>query len=560
VRTKTFASRGRNLLLTFCVALTFSPFPFTQATAAQEGWTVTHDIQLVSRWPVAGKVRQETVTADLYRPVGPGPFAAAVIINSSGGVLAHVEPFYARLLASHGVASLVVDSFTPRGIRSTEKDQGQLAQSWSDEDAAAGFRWLAQRDFIDRSRIFVLGMSKGGITAVRTSMLMDRRRLRIEDVRFAAHVAIAACGGDQPADVRTTGAPIFFMIAELDDYTPAQKCLDLIGRMRTAAVKNVRFAVYPGVYHAYESTSGLRRIEVERGYGCDFVHDEQFNVTDRRTGKSVRGDLREYLLKTCIDIGPVTVGGDPRVKAQAVADLLQFLRDAEVIADAEARAVVPDCRAFSQEGLRDNCLRARAGWTGDVVALARAFRYADGPRRDDALAALLFRLAADRGHPAAQWELSLMHRDGAGVPQDLAAALSLARASAETGEAPAFNIMGVLARDGVGRPRDDADAVRWFQRAADVRHGYGLANLGRMYWQGRGGLAENHTEAVRLWRLAAHQENPWGRLFLAEALEKGDGTDRDLSEARRLLQAVAVQDVDGEAKERATEALSRLGR
>jgi dienelactone hydrolase len=559
MRSKMFARRG-NLLLAFCAALILSPFPVTKATGAQETWTVTRDIQLVSRWPVAGKVREDTVTADLYRPTGPGPFPAAVIINSSGGVAAHVEPFYARLLASHGVASLVVDSFTPRGIRSTEKDQGQLAQSQSDEDAAAAFRWLAQREFVDRSRIFVLGMSKGGITAIRTAILIDRRRLRIEDVNFAAHVAIAACSSLQPADVHTTDAPIFFMIAEFDDYTPAERCLDLIARMRRAGVKNIRFAVYPGVSHAYENTGGLRRIEVERGRGCDVLYDERMKGFDRRTGKPISGDLRQYLLKTCVDNGPVTVGGDPRVKAQAVADLLQFLRDADVIVDAEARAVVPECRSFSDENLFANCRRARAGWTCDLVALGRAFRYPGGPRRDDVLAARLFRLAADHGHPAAQWELSLMHRQGAGVPQDLATALSLARASAEAGEAAAFNIMGVMARDGVGRSRDDADAAQWFQRAADVHHSYGLANLGRMYWQGRGGLVENHGEAVRLWRLAAHLENAWGRLLLAEALQKGDGVDRDLSEAKRLLRAVVAQEVDLEARERATEALSRLGR
>ena len=204
-------------------------------------------------------------------------------------------------------------------------------------------------------------------------------------------------------------------------------------------------------------------------------------------------------------------------------------------------------------------MRARAGWTGDLVALARAYHYPGGPARDDALAARLFRLAADRGHPQAQWELSLLHRRGAGVPRDPAAALTLARAAAAAGEPAAMNILGSLARDGVGQARDDAEAVRWYRAAAEQRHSYGIANLGRMYWEGRGGLAVDHSEAVKLFRQSAFFENPFGRLYLAEALEKGEGTDRNAGEARDLYRAVAAQDRDLEARRRAAEALKRLG-
>src|SRR4051794_37565304 len=50
--------------------------------------------------------------------------------------------------------------------------------------------------------------------------------------------------------------------------------------------------------------------------------------------------------------------------------LLQFLRDINMIADAEARAEVPDCEAITDLLDHLNCTRARAGWTSDIVALA----------------------------------------------------------------------------------------------------------------------------------------------------------------------------------------------
>jgi TPR repeat protein len=80
-----------------------------------------------------------------------------------------------------------------------------------------------------------------------------------------------------------------------------------------------------------------------------------------------------------------------------------------------------------------------------------------------------------------------------------------------------------------------------------------------MYWAGHGGLAVDRAEAVRLWRQSAYYENPFGRLYLAEALEKGDGVARDTQEALELYRAVAAQNAEPAAKRRASDALARLG-
>jgi hypothetical protein len=82
----------------------------------------------------------------------------------------------------------------------------------------------------------------------------------------------------------------------------------------------------------------------------------------------------------------VNTGGDARVRAQAIADLLQFLRDANILDDADAQAIGPDCTQIQSRNVRFNCERARAGWTGDMVALARAYRAGRDISRDDVLA------------------------------------------------------------------------------------------------------------------------------------------------------------------------------
>jgi hypothetical protein len=142
--------------------------------------------------------------------------------------------------------------------------------------------------------------------------------------------------------------------------------------------------------HAYNWTGGIAETIDD-----DFRRRSLFWKTsgvwvDRATQKEIPVSYR-WLLKNCIDRGqPYRVGGDRRVKTQSSADLLQFLRDVGIIADAAAKAIVPDCNTLPKGIHQYNCTRARAGWTGDLVGLARAYRYADGVAGNDGLAARLF--------------------------------------------------------------------------------------------------------------------------------------------------------------------------
>lgn len=542
-------------------AAMWGPFP----AVAADPWTLTKGVELVSRWPAdRGAMREDRVTADLYRPKLEGRVPAMVIVNSSGGVRSYTERHYARVLAAAGIAALVIDSFTPRGVLGTGDDQNRVPQSRSNADAVAGFRWLAAQGWVDSSRIAVMGMSRGGEAAQAVALEQFRRGLAATDIRFAAHVAITPGGCNlQPRDTATTGAPIFFMLAELDDGTPALPCVELILRLRAAGNANVRWAVYPGVHHAHEATTGaefLLKDWTARACAGRFFREADGGVTDRATGRRPdEPNLTKFLSATCIEAG-YTIGGDERVKSQSTADLLQFLRDAEVLRDEEARAVVPDCESIPEGIHRRICVRARNGWTGDLVGLARGYRYAGRIRRDDALAARLFELAAKRGHAVAKWELAAMLRDGAGVGRDHARALRLACEAAEAGDSSGMNLCGYFIRDGIGRPKDDAAAAAWFRAAADLGHSNGMVNFARFMHGGRGGVPRDQAAAVALWRQAAFFKNPWAYVYLARAYESGEGVAADKDKALEYFRAAAAQESDGEAQRAAQEAVKRLQR
>ena len=534
-----------------------------RATVEPEPWSLIRDIEITSRWPQGGRLQEDRVSAVLYRPRDGEQLPAAVIINSSGGVSAQVEHHYARLLVRHGMAGLVVDSFTARGARRTADDQSRVPQDKSNADAFAGYRWLIAQPWVDAGRIIVLGMSRGGEAAYSAAVEGLRKRAGGSDTKFAAHVAITAGSCNfQLRDPRTTGAPIFFMLAEFDDVLAVPNCIDFIQRMRDAGPANIRIAVYPGVHHSFESTSGITFAAGDwNSGGCSgrFLRDEGNVLYDRTTGlRATPGDQAEFLAKTCLKRG-YRNGGDDRVKAQAAADLLQFLRDVEVLRDDEARAVVPDCNGVLQGIARENCVRARNGWPGDLVALARVLMAGTSGTKVDAVITRLLELAAKRGNSQAQFELSILLRQGRGIAPDLPRALQLARASAEAGDPAGMNTYAVIIRDGIGRQADDAEAAVWFQRSADLRNTFGMTNLGRMIWHGRGGLPRDRAEATTLWKRAVFLDrNPRAAVFLGEALESGEGIGADKVEAIRHYEIAAGQNVESDAKQRATEALARL--
>src|SRR5260221_4615723 len=132
------AARGSRMLrlLLLCLAVLVpagavaqspaSSAPPAPAALPEDPWLLTRDVSLVSRWPRGERMQEDRITADLYRPRGAGRVPAAVIINSSGGVTAHTEINYARILAAHGVAALVVDSFGPRGLPRTRGYQNRV--------------------------------------------------------------------------------------------------------------------------------------------------------------------------------------------------------------------------------------------------------------------------------------------------------------------------------------------------------------------------------------------------------------------------------------------------
>jgi dienelactone hydrolase len=169
---------------------------------------------------------------------------------------------------AEGMHVLALDSFTPRGQPSLcdlKPSERRITEDDRREDVFAAIRWLAARSDVDATRIVVLGRSHGGQTVL---SVVDRSSslVKAQPVQPRAAVALyPGCSYTLRQSFFRLGVPLLLMIGELDDWTPAQRCIDLHKQLRSRQ-KDAAFdlVVYPGAYHGFDGTAP---VAVRKGLG-----------------------------------------------------------------------------------------------------------------------------------------------------------------------------------------------------------------------------------------------------------------------------------------------------
>ncbi|CDX25301.1 Dienelactone hydrolase (fragment) [Mesorhizobium plurifarium] len=131
-------------------------------------------------------------------------------------------------LSSWGYVVLVVDSFSTRGVHDT--CDGLLVDRVYDAYGALDF--LSKSRSVDPTRIALMGFSAGGITTLEAAQLGGAERLmdRKFKVAIAYYPICSTANGDM-------AVPTLIIVGELDDWSPAKKCRDMMAR---AAAREAR--------------------------------------------------------------------------------------------------------------------------------------------------------------------------------------------------------------------------------------------------------------------------------------------------------------------------------
>lgn len=293
-------------------------------------FTVEHVTFNTNQVPGTSNSKPVRISASLYLPKNAKPpFSSVVIVPSSGGVEDEREIYYAEALTQKGIAALVVDSFSARGVENSLYDQS-LLEAWQVEnDAWAALRHLSADPRFDSDRIAVMGVSKGGTVAMDTALSVHRRWAGIGDVSFAAHIAISPDCTWMARSDETTGAPILFLLAGRDDQTPLVPCKDKAARMRDEGNTQIEVRVYPNAHHAWEEL-GWRPFydpKVENYSKCRVSVLDDGKMVSADTGESVpEDDWRGWAKQHCMTLGATCCGGSRQQKARATSDIVDFLK------------------------------------------------------------------------------------------------------------------------------------------------------------------------------------------------------------------------------------------
>jgi uncharacterized protein len=128
-----------------------------------------------------------------------------------------------------------------------------------------------------------------------------------------------------------------------------------------------------------------------------------------------------------------------------------------------------------------------------------------------------------------------------GVAEDEARGLVLGRESTAAGSCFGQVVVGYCYDEGCGGVAQDyTEAVRLYCLAAEQGNAFAQNNLGFMLQHGQG-VAQDYAEAVRLYRLAAEQGDAVAQYTLGRMFYNGEGVAKNYAEAARLYRLAAEQ-------------------
>jgi dienelactone hydrolase len=276
-----------------------------------------------------------TVKAELFLPDGiAGRMPAMVIHHGSGGVTNTREYAYAREFTKMGVASIIPDSFTPRGVKATVEDQTTVSTNDMIADAFGALKLAAAHPRLDPARIGITGFSKGGSVAMRSGLEVMVNRHAKDGPRFALHVPFYAGCDAIYHNMRTTGAPMLVLIGGADTYVGPERCVFAVERMR-AASSTVDMILYPNAQHGWDGTGKPWSYPNGENYSkCVYVEQPDRSWVEQSSGLTTMGrdgraipDAARQALAACKTFG-VSGAPDAEVKETSLEALKAAMRAA----------------------------------------------------------------------------------------------------------------------------------------------------------------------------------------------------------------------------------------
>jgi dienelactone hydrolase len=274
------------------------------------------------------------IVGHLFLPKGNDKVPAVILVHGSGGIYSAMTDYWPKQFNAVGIAVFSLDTFGPRGVKSTAEDQTLVPFAADIVDTFSALKLLASHPRVDARRIAVMGFSRGGTTAWRTAIERVNGWMKLPDgLRFAAHIPVYAGGCNgllrfAPKAGVFGKAPMLWLHGEADDYSPIGPCRDYaaeIGKLGTP----VEFVALKGAHHKFDSddTRLLKNANLVTTIpNCPYEFDvDSFAVVDRSSGQRLAPDAIPAATAKCRGRG-ASVQGNKAARDEASRAAVTFLR------------------------------------------------------------------------------------------------------------------------------------------------------------------------------------------------------------------------------------------
>ena len=194
------------------------------------------------------------------------------VAGSSGWGEHHFE--YLKMYQDAGIATLQLQSFKSRNETSTVGTQNTVTIPMVILDSYRALEKLAENPKIDIENVAITGWSLGGGVTLFSGWkpIMDAID---SDYKFAAHLAFYPPCFAEPSVLEFTDSPMHILIGEIDEWTPADACIELTSLLKESQINNVGITVYKGAHHSFDRDEPI--MVAEGGYS---FKDCRFKMND----------------------------------------------------------------------------------------------------------------------------------------------------------------------------------------------------------------------------------------------------------------------------------------
>jgi len=217
---------------------------------------------------------------------------------------------YLKMYREMGIATFQLQSFKSRDIESTVGTQDEVTIAAIVLDSYRALDVLSQHPKIDENNIAITGWSLGGGVSLFSGWKPVIKAINPKN-NFAAHLPIYPPCFVKPKSIDFVTVPIHILIGELDTWTPADACVELIDMYNlNSNHKNIGITIYENSHHSFDSD--LPETIIENGYSftdCMFTLSEDgvplMNILDIPMSTP---SLQKLGFSFCASRGPIVAG------------------------------------------------------------------------------------------------------------------------------------------------------------------------------------------------------------------------------------------------------------